>query len=277
MSNVFYGQIVTMLSQAGIASPRLEARLLSAHVCKQNANEFCPYGELDEQQKKQILVLTERRAKHEPLDKILGYRDFYKYRFRVNTDVLSPRPDSEILVDVALELIKKNRFRKILELGVGSGCLLLSVLADMSETEGVGADISTATLSTARKNAENLGVSKRVRLIEFDYFKDDLGDEFDLIINNPPYIPTGDIQNLTTEVKDYDPMSALDGGKDGLSHYRQIASVAKKWLKTGGYIVLEVGINQAEEVADIFVKQGWKKIGIRLDLAQIKRCVILQK
>ena len=113
--------------------------------------------------------------------------------------------------------------------------------------------------------------------LERYYFKDDLGDEFDLIINNPPYIPTGDIQNLTTEVKDYDPMSALDGGKDGLSHYRQIASVAKKWLKTGGYIVLEVGINQAEEVADIFVKQGWKKIGIRLDLAQIKRCVILQK
>ena len=277
MIDSFYSQIVTALSQAGIDSPRLEARLLLAYACGLENDEFNPYAELNGEQKQKALDLVARRIKHEPLDKIIGYRDFYKYRFRVNNNVLSPRPDSELLVETSLELIKNNNFSNILELGVGSGCLLLSVLADTPTAKGVGADISVAALATARQNAEDLKISERVKFIEFDYFKDYFADEFDLIISNPPYIPTADIQTLSPEVKDYDPMSALDGGKDGLCHYRQIAAVAKNWLKTGGYIVLEVGINQAEDVADIFVRQGWKEVGIRLDLAQIKRCVILQK
>lgn len=277
MVSDFYNRIIAMLSQAGIESPRLEARLISAYVCQSDSNNFNPYSDFSPLQCERILSLVARRIKHEPLDKILGYRDFYKYRFRVNKDVLSPRPDSEILVETSVELIKRNNFRKILELGVGSGCLLLSVLADMTTVRGVGADISVSALSTAQTNANDLKITERVKFLQFDYFKDDFSDKFDLIIANPPYIPTTEIKTLMTEVKNYDPISALDGGEDGLYHYRQIAKVAGNWLNNGGYIVLEVGIGQAEDVIDIFTAQGWKNAECRLDLAQVKRCVILQK
>ncbi len=277
MSDIFYNHLVEELVKAKIDSPRLEARLLLAFACNCDESLFCPYTALNAEQKRRALQLLSRRVQHEPLDKILGYRDFYKYRFNVNSDVLTPRPDSEILVETAIEIIKKNQWHNILELGVGSGCLLLSILADVPSLKGVGIDISQAALKMAQKNAENLKISERVKFLQLDYFKDDVAAKFDLIVANPPYIPTAEIRNLMTEVKNYDPLSALDGGKDGLCHYRQIAAVAGKWLNDGGNIVLEVGIGQAEDVIDIFMAQGWKNAELRLDLAQVKRCVILQK
>ena len=277
MSNAFFNEAVAMLSAASIPSPRLEARVLLAYVCGKESDDFSPFTDLTAEQQKAAEALIARRIKHEPLDKILGYRDFYKFRFEVNRDVLSPRPDSETIAEAALDLVKKNAFSDVLELGVGSGCLLLSVIADSKNTHGTGADISEAALKTAQKNAVNLGIEQRVDFLHFDYFKDSFSKEFDIIISNPPYIPTEDIKTLDKEVRDFDPMGALDGGKDGYDHYRQIAKSARSWLKINGYIVLEVGMGQTETVVDIFEKNGWKYTETKPDLNGINRCVIMQK
>ena len=277
MADSFFNETVRELAAAGIASPRLEARLLLAFVVGCPANMYDPQQTLTPGQKEKARLLLDRRLRHEPLDKILGRREFYKYGFIVNNQVLSPRPDSEILVETAAALITEKNMHSVLELGVGSGCLLLSLLADFPMLSGTGADISPAALAVAAGNARLLEVEKRTRLLLFDYFKDIFKEKFDLIISNPPYIPSADIAKLDPEVKNYDPLSALDGGADGLDHYRQIASVAGGWLEEGGYIVLEVGCGQAEAVADIFAAAGWHPSGIKKDLSGVKRCVIMKK
>lgn len=258
-------------------SPRLETRMIFAHLTGVESNAYDPAGELSPSQRQEAEILIARRAAHEPLDKILGHRAFYKYDFLVNDQVLSPRPDSEVLVETALELIEENQLHSALELGVGSGCLLLSLLADNAEMTGVGADISKTALAVAQKNADRLGVKNRVRLIEFDYFKDYFSERFDLIVSNPPYIPSADIKLLEPEVKKYDPLQALDGGADGLEHYRQIARTARDWLNAGGYLIFEAGIGQAEDIVNICSAAGWQPIGVKTDLNGIKRCIILKK
>lgn len=277
MADLFFNQTVARLATAGIPSPRLETRMIFAHIAGVESNAYDPAGELSPSQRQEAEILIARRAAHEPLDKILGHRAFYKYDFLVNDQVLSPRSDSEVLVETALELIEENQLRSVLELGVGSGCLLLSLLADRAEMTGVGADISKTALAVAQKNADRLGVKNRVRLIEFDYFKDYFTERFDLIVSNPPYIPSADIKLLEPEVKKYDPLQALDGGADGLEHYRQIARTAGNWLNAGGYLILEAGIGQAEDIIDVCSASGWQPIGVKADLNGIKRCIILKK
>lgn len=277
MADEFFNRTVAALAAAGIDSPRLEARILLAHVTGMESNVYDPGRKLSPRQMSEAGWLLERRLAHEPLDKVIGRRDFYKYRFVVNREVLSPRPDSETLVEAAAELIAEHRLSSLLELGVGSGCLLLSLLADCPGTRGVGADISPAVLAVAAENARRLKVEDRLRLVEFDYFKDVFSERFDLIVSNPPYIPSADVAFLAPEVKDYDPLSALDGGADGLDHYRQIASVAGGWLNDGGYLVLEAGAGQAGDIASVFAGSGWQTVGMREDLNGIKRCVILKK
>lgn len=277
MADNFFSQLIQSLAAAGIESPRLEARILMAYVLGVENNALWSETKLDSTQQNQVNILLNRRLNHEPLDKILGHKDFYKYRFLTDSRVLSPRPDSEVLVEAAVEIIKRENLHSVLEFGVGSGCLLLSILADIENIYGVGADVSKDALCVATENAAELGVSNRVRLIEFDYFHDDIEESFDLLISNPPYIPSGDIDGLDIEVKKHDPMLALDGGDDGLNHYRQIAKLAPRLLNLGGYVVLEVGINQADDVSQIFSAHGLKPMEIRCDLGGIKRCVILKK
>ncbi len=277
MADSFFYDTVRELAAAGIALPRLEARLLLAFVAGYPANMYDPAQALTPGQKEKVRQLLDRRLQHEPLDKILGRREFYKYSFIVNNQVLSPRPDSEILVETAATLIAEKNMRSVLELGVGSGCLLLSLLADFPVLSGAGVDVSPAALAVAVENACLLGVKNRVCLLLFDYFKDTFKEKFDLIISNPPYIPSGDIVELEPEVRNYDPRVALDGGADGLKHYRQIAAVAGYWLEENGYIVLEVGYGQAEAVEDIFAAAGWHPSGIKKDLSGVKRCVIIKK
>jgi len=253
--------ILKKLIAAGIPSPRLEAEM----ILETKAPEA------------EMLRMVERRLKGEPLDKILGYRDFYKHRFVVNNDVLSPRPDSEILVEEAIKIAKTDKITSILELGVGSGCLILSVIADVNNLKGVGVDKSPKALQVASQNAANLGLEDRVKLIEFDYFKDDLPEKFDMIISNPPYISSNDIATLDKEVREYDPLMALDGGADGLDHYKKIAEISGRWLNFGGYILLEAGIYQSGHIRHIFENQGFEFISAEKDLGGIERCIILRK
>ena len=278
-SNLFE-DVVRRLAEGQIPSPRLEARLLIANTLGVDANELNPFAvKLDDAQTEKLMQSVQERLKHKPICKIIGQKSFYKYDFHVDCNVLSPRPDTEILVEAAIHLGQKNKLNRVLDLGTGSGCILLSVLADLPNAKGVGIDISDKALEIARTNAEILGVVSRVELMRASWFDDNLslGDKFDLIVSNPPYIKSADIATLDTEVKDYDPILALDGGADGYRDYKKLAERIPSWLKDGGYVLLEVGIGQAEKVAQIFQEKGLSLCEIVKDLAGINRCVILKK
>jgi len=276
MTDIFHS-IVSRLSDSGINSPRLEARMLIAHVLGIDVDSLPADIIVSEKQQNQLSLLVERRIAHEPLDKILGYKEFYKYTFKVNSDVLSPRPDSEILVEEAIQIIHQKGIDSVLEFGVGSGCLILSILADCPSVCGLGLDKSDAALKIAQANAASLGVSDRIKLERFDYFKDKLRGAFPLIISNPPYIPTTEISKLDIEVKAYDPLTALDGGYDGYEHYRRLSQIVPSLLAPQGFVLFEGGAGQADMIASIFVKAGSRLIKKVCDLSGIERCIILQK
>ena len=259
-----FEEIVSRLAAAGISSPRMEARMLLEAVASNDMEK-----------------IVGLRCSHYPLDKLLGYRDFYKNTFYVDENVLSPRPDTEILVEAAIGIINKNGFKSILDLGTGSGCILLSILDDCKNVNGIGLDKSPQALNVAHNNAQKLNLSERVNFVEGSWFDEDLAkilsQKFDVIVSNPPYIPKGDINGLDKEVKEHDPLSALDGGIDGYDHYKQIAEIAPCLLKDEGYILLEAGIGQAQKIMRIFEQAGLQAVDIIKDLSAIERCVILKK
>ena len=252
------------------------ADLLGLEVSQIRASDM----ELPDDKENQFWQMIEKRKKHTPVDKIIGHRGFYKYDFIVDTNVLSPRPETEILLEEALDLCTRQQIQNVLELGVGSGCIITSILSEKN-INGVGIDISSLALDVARQNAKKLGVDNRLKLMQGNWFSSDFTsmftEKFDLIVSNPPYIPTAEIATLDVEVKSYDPIMALDGGIDGLDAYRQIAKIAPQLLQNGGHIMLEVGENQAEAVVNIFELQNFKSEKIVSDLSCIKRCVILKK
>ena len=271
-----------LLRLKGIETSRQELRLLMACALDIAPDEIYFYDkDLTENQLVKFETFIGQRAEHCPVDKIIGHQGFYKYDFEVNCHVLSPRPDTEILVEEAAKIVRQNNFTKILEFGVGSGCIILSLLADVLSLEGIGTDISEKALETARRNAQRIGVEQRIKLMLLDWFDQDilqkLGCRFDIIVSNPPYIPSKDIDDLDVCVKSYDPLRALDGGDDGYDHYRKIAEVAPKILRKGGYILLEGGINQAQKIKNIFEKQGLAWRQTLKDLGGIERCIILKK
>lgn len=274
---ISFGDLVSSLSTLGIDSPRLEARMMLAGVLNVDVNVIGADISVDGEQEAEVKQMLARRMKHEPLDKILGIKEFYKSSFIVNSDVLSPRPDSEILVEEAIKIAKQNNLDKIIEFGVGSGCLILSILQDVPQMSGLGFDKSEKALEVAKQNAKRLGLKDRIDFEKFDYFNDKTEAKTSLIISNPPYIPTSDIDELDEEVKKYDPFMALDGGEDGYVHYRRIAEIAPLILEDGGYILLEGGIGQADMIAEIFADKGLKLVAKVCDLSEIERCIILKK
>lgn len=274
---ISFGDLVSSLSTLGIDSPRLEARMMLADVLNVDINVIGADISVDDEQEAEVKQMLARRMKHEPLDKILGIKEFYKSSFIVNSDVLSPRPDSEILVEEAIKIAKQNNLDKIIEFGVGSGCLILSILQDVPQMSGLGFDKSEKALEIAKQNAKRLGLESRINFEKFDYFNDETEAKSSLIISNPPYIPTSDIDELDEEVKKYDPFMALDGGEDGYVHYRRIAEITPLILEDGGYILLEGGIGQADMIAEIFEDKGLKPVNKVCDLSGIERCIILKK
>lgn len=274
-----FAEICQALAKNGVENPRLETRLIMAFVLQCQPAEVFSDSSLTDKQSRQADEILRRRLQHEPLDKILGHREFYKFDFVVDKSVLSPRPDTEILVEEAVSLAHNNM--SILDLGTGSGCIIESILSEFPQMQGTAVDISEQSLDIARRNAANLNLGARLRFIQADWFTANfcalIGQKFDMIVSNPPYIPTSDIAALDDEVKNHDPLAALDGGEDGLQSYKRIAEIAPTLLNNKGYILLEVGINQAHQVADIFTAQGLKLLKIVPDLSGIERCVILQK
>lgn len=283
--NDFINDRLKMLLKSGIDSSVFEIKLLLAHILGIEPKNISPNIEITEHQAALLDDMLKERCNHRPIDKIIGKKGFYKYDFAVSDDVLSPRYDTEILVEKTIELLAPSQNANILELGVGSGCIILSVLADLPFVSGVGIDVSDAALAITDINAENLKIEpKRLNLLKASWFDEDIIEKlsdyapFDMVVSNPPYIATSEIDKLDTEVKDFDPLIALDGGTDGLKDYNRILQVSEKLLKPNGIIILEAGdgqqLRQIKQMAEGYKMQCLK---ILKDLNNIDRCIILKK
>ena len=210
----------------------------------------------------------------EPMAYILKTREFWSLPFIVSSDTLVPRPDSETLIEAVLEHIPETRRNlSILDLGTGSGCLLLSLLSKFSNAIGIGVDASEAALDIAKQNAAALGLEERATFIVSDW-TEKVEDQFDIVIANPPYIPSSDIPNLEADVAQYEPLAALDGGANGLDSYRKILRQLPKVLTDDASIFLESGAGQASAVSEMVREIGFQHIETKKDLAGIERCVI---
>jgi release factor glutamine methyltransferase len=215
-----------------------------------------------------------RRGGGEPLSRIVGKREFWGLRLTVSNEVLDPRPETETIVDAALQLFddrRQDRLR-ILDLGVGSGALVCALLCEFVNARGLGVDVSPAAVAVARGNAEACGVAERAE-IRVGSWTDRILDQFDLIVSNPPYIPSGDIEGLPREVRDFDPRLALDGGDDGLDAHRMILPSAPALLAAGGWLLVEIGVGQAGDVLALSAKAGFLECSIRRDLSGLARVV----
>ncbi len=268
----------------GIESPRLDAEVLLSHVLKKE--RIYLYVHFDEPLEAPELAsykeCIKKRLEHMPVAYITGIREFMGLDFHVTPSVLIPRPDTEILVQTAMDNLKKieatGRGLLFADIGTGSGAVCLSMLSYMPELQGVTVDISKEALEIARGNAESLGVSERIEFLEGDMLEPLAGRSFDAIVSNPPYIPERDIEGLEPEVKCYEPMGALVAEDEGLFFYKKLMQDAPKLLKTGGFLALEAGIHEAGPIKEIGERSGdWENIEVIKDLAGIDRVVVLRK
>ena len=265
----------TRLRNAGVDSPRAEARLLLAHAMGVRQEDIISGARPDEAALARFQSAVDRRSAREPFAYIVGRREFFSLDFAVGPGVLIPRPESETLIEEALRRFPRaDETLRVLDLGTGSGCLLLSFLAERRNAEGVGVDRSDVALGFARRNAMQLGLAGRARFLRGDW-GESLSTRFDLIFVNPPYVKSCDIPALAPEVAVHEPASALDGGQDGLEAYRRIAPALAELLSARGRAFAEIGEGQAEAVSAIFANGCGLVDGTVTDLARIHRCLVV--
>lgn len=266
---------VDKLNKAGIAEAESDSRILFQYILNADRGYmFMHSGDtVPEDDEKKILNSLQIREKRIPVQHITGYQNFMGFEFRVTGDVLVPRFDTECLVEEAMLVCSDGD--KVLDVCTGSGCILISLMNYKNEIDGFGCDISDAALKIAKENAETLCKpdDKSPQFIKSDLFANITEKDFDVIVSNPPYIRSDVIETLAPEVKDHDPMMALDGGKDGLDFYRKIASQAVDFLRRGGHLLVEIGFDQGEDVKKLFVENGYTDVNIKKDLAGNDRVV----
>ena len=263
----------------GLENPRLDAEILLCSVLKcQRITLYVHFDQpLEEHELAQYRGYVARRAAAEPLAYILGSRAFMKYDFKVTPDVLVPRPETELLVECAAKLAGNIEAPEVLDIGTGSGAIIVSLLDMLPNAKGTAVDVSPGALKVAQANAEQIGVAQRLKFVRSDLYAALPQDsKFDVIISNPPYIPSADIAGLAADVR-REPRLALDGGADGLNFYRRIISGAPKFLKPNGFLAFEIGINQGEDVAALCRQTGFAVTAVRHDYAGIDRMVFAAK
>jgi len=266
--------LTKQFKQAGLETADIDARLLVMKATGYNRAELVLNGTefLSQEAFSQISNFAARRLSGEPVDHILGVRGFYGRDFKVSKDVLSPRPDTELLIDKALPFLKPLSAPKILDLGTGSGAIILTLLAECETAIGEAADISETALKIAQDNTKRLGLGGRLSLIKSNWFTN-VNGPYDVIISNPPYIDAHAMEKLSPEVKHYDPEIALFGGEDGLAPYRIIAEQAPLFLAPHGLLILEIGFDQGRRVSEILRIIGWQNISVFKDLNGQDRCI----
>ena len=276
-----------LLMNAGIEEARLDAWLLLEYTADISRAWYYahPESEVNEEIVSEYLSLCQKRAEHIPLQHLTHQACFMGYDFYVDERVLVPRQDTEVLAEEALQQLRNIRNPRILDMCTGSGCLLLSLLMELPDATGIGVDISEAALAVAERNRKNLELERRAVLVQSDtfsgdYFQKNSGNislEYDMLISNPPYIPTEDIGKLMEEVRFHDPLLALDGREDGLYFYRRITEQAGKYLKPGGWLMYEIGCEQGADVSAIMQGEGFTEVTVKKDLAELDRVVIGKK
>ena len=272
-----YSQGIETLSSENIPDAKVDARILLEYACKTDRNALFLHGDMEvkDEDEKTYLELLSKRIMHIPLQYLTGEQEFMGLTYKVNESVLIPRQDTECLVEIVLKHLHDGM--RILDMCTGSGCILISLLHYSNDCEGVGVDLSEEALNVARDNAERLsnnGISDKmnVNFVHSDLFEN-IDGNFDIIVSNPPYIKTEVIKGLMPEVRDYEPMMALDGMEDGLYFYRKIISSAKEHLSRGGQLFFEIGYDQGQEVSDLMRKEGYTDVEILKDLAGLDRVV----
>ncbi len=270
-------EFTARFESAGLDSPRLDARILVAHVLGfEPSHVFLKSDEiLDADTRRDAELPAERRLAHEPVSRIIGTREFWGLEFALTPETLDPRPDTETLVSAALEL--KPHFNnapiRILDLGTGTGCLLLAILSEWPSATGLGMDISDGAVAAARANADRLGIAPRAEFRTGNW-ADGLADTFDMVVSNPPYIAEEERSYLSAEVAEFDPPAALFGGVDGLAAYRAMLPSARRVMAPDGRLIIEIGSEQAPAVTELLGPAGFKVEAQKKDLAHIVRCLV---
>ncbi|MDQ0464469.1 release factor glutamine methyltransferase [Caulobacter ginsengisoli] len=263
------------LEAAGVDQPVIDARLMLEAAAGVSRMDILtdPQRALTDEQQATLDSYLDRRAKREPISHILGRKGFWKIMITVTPQVLTPRADTETVVETVLSQFPEAMKFTMLDLGVGSGAILLAILAERPAAKGLGVDISEEALAVARENAANLDLAGRVSLLRGDWTAGLHDAQFDLVTANPPYIPSQDIETLDPEVRDHEPRLALDGGPDGLDAYRILAPEILRVLKPGGLFVVEIGFDQSLAVEALFKAAGAHDVKTKKDLSDRHRVV----
>lgn len=263
------------LKAGRIDSPSIDARLLLEVAANVSRTDILtdPYRVLPQEVVAAYDAMIERRLKREPVSRILGRKGFWKIMLNVTPDVLSPRPDTEAILDVVLPAFAPGKAFEMIDLGTGSGAILLAVLAERPAAKGVGTDISFEALAVAKENAASLDLGERAAFLRTEWAAGFGDHSFDLVVSNPPYIPSADIDGLDPEVRDHDPRLALDGGPDGLEAYRILAPEIMRILKPGGVFAVEIGWDQGPAVQALFQAAGFTDVKVVKDLGDRNRVV----
>ena len=263
-----------ILKKEGIKSYKLDSEILMSHVTQKSRVDIILNLNTNLSNKDIILFenLIKQRSKRKPIAYLIGKKEFWKYEFNITKDVLIPRPDTEIIIDQTLKLTKNKSGLKILDIGIGSGCILLSILKERKNFYGTGIDICKKTLNICKVNLNKLGLFNRVKLFKSDIDNFNHG-KYDLIISNPPYIKKFDLKCLERDVYDYEPKLALNGGLDGLKYIKKVIVNSSKFIKRNGILVLEIGFDQTKKVKKILRENGYYIKDVVRDLAKNYRCI----
>ena len=271
-------QATHQLIQKKIKSPKLDSEILMSKVIKKD-RKFIILNSQMELKKNSLYYfnqLIKQRLLGKPVAYLIGWKNFWKDNFEIKEDVLIPRPDTEIIIEETLKLTKHKKKWNVLDIGIGSGCILLSILNEKKDFFGVGIDKSRKCIDLSKTNAINLGLKNRIKFFKSDVDNFNYG-KYDLIISNPPYISRVELNKLDKEVANFEPRIALDGGLDGLTEIRKVVSKSSKLIKKNGKLILEIGFNQKERVKKILINKGFYINKTLKDYAKNNRCIVSTK
>ena len=271
-------QASTILFEKNIKTSLLDCEILMSKAINKDRKFIISNlsNQIDKVSLNYFQKLVHQRSCGKPISYILGKKDFWKFQFKINDNVLIPRPDTEIIVEEALKITNHKKKIKILDIGVGSGCILLSLLKERGDFSGIGVDLSKKCIDLSRINALSLNITNRVKFFKSDIDNFNYG-KYDLIVSNPPYINQVDLKYLVKDIKEYEPRLALDGGLDGLSEIRKVINKSSELIKLNGKLILEIGFDQKEKVKKILTNKGFYINKIVKDYANNDRCIISTK
>ena len=266
-----------ILKNHNIQSYELDAQILLSEIMRVKREYLIANNKITISKgiMKKYDIAIKRRIKNEPIAHIIGKKEFWSNDYKVNRSTLVPRPETELLIYKIINFYKNKKIN-ILDIGTGSGCILLSILKELGSSRGIGIDISAKAIAIARLNSKRLDLMNRSKFMVFNLDKFNIG-KFDLVISNPPYIPSKDIKNLSRDITNYEPRVALDGGLDGLDLIKKVIYKSNHLLKRYGLLVIEIGYNQYQKVSDILKRRGLREIAREYDYNRNVRCIISTK